>query len=153
MLGFLKMTLQVFLDPPKRFIPDITIVGCYCQWEDKFLLLKRHPQCFSGKTWCLPGGKLEEGESRLEGARRELHEEAGIELVPKDLSHFLTFYLDRGDLKYDFAVYHCSFKEKPELHLHLNEHTEGKWVTHTEAKSLPLIEGGEQVLDTCAQNL
>ena len=145
------MTLQIFLEAPKGFISDLAVVGCYCQYQDTFLLLKRHPKCFSGKKWCLPGGKLNEGEARIEGARRELHEEAGVALVPKDLSHFLTFYLDRGDLKYDFTVYHCIFEKRPQLQIHLQEHTEGRWVTHEDATTLPLIAGGNTVLDYCLQ--
>ena len=145
------MGIQVFLSSPKGFVSDLTVVGCYCQFQDTFLLLKRHPKCFSGEKWCLPGGKLEEGESRIEGARRELHEEVGIDLVPQNLSHFLTFYLDRGDLQYDFTVYHCSFNEKPPLEIHLIEHTEARWVTHDEVSKLPLIHGGDKVLDYCLQ--
>lgn len=146
------MDTHVFLDIPQGFIPDINIVGCLCLWGEKFLLLKRSPECISGGKWCLPGGKREEGESRLEGARRELHEEAGIDVIPKNLSHFLTFYIERGDLKYDFVVYRCTFDQKPPFHLN-REHSEGRWVTFEEALSLPLIHGGQQILDTCARNL
>src|SRR5205085_762585 len=39
--------------------------------------LRRH----SGQ-WALPGGRLEAGESALEAARREIHEEIGLELPP-----------------------------------------------------------------------
>lgn len=145
------MALQVFLEAPEGFISDLTVVGCYCQYQNTLLLLKRHPKCFSGEKWCLPGGKLNEGEARIEGARRELHEEAGVALVPKDLSHFLTFYFDRGDLKYDFTVYHCTFEKRPTLQIHLKEHTEGRWVTHKEATTFPLIAGGREVLDYCLQ--
>lgn len=143
--------MEIYLKAPKGFIPDLTVVGCYCQYQDTFLLLKRHPKCSGGGKWCLPGGKLEAGESRLEGAKRELHEEAGIELIPADLSHFITFYLDKGDHKYDFAVYACHFKERPPLKIHLREHTEGRWVTHDEAQELPLIPGGPQILRACLQ--
>lgn len=145
------MSPRIFLEAPKGFIADFTAVGCYCQYQNTFLLLKRHPKCFSGEKWCLPGGKLNDGEARIEGARRELHEEVRIAVLPKDLSHFLTFYFERRDLKYDFTVYYCTLERKPTLQIHLKEHTEGRWVTHEEARALPLIAGGSEVLDYCLQ--
>jgi len=73
----------------------------------KILLGKRHPDpnkadsAFrSAGEWCLPGGKLEWGESFEEGAIREVKEETGIEISdPKVISvhnflnehaHFMT---------------------------------------------------------------
>lgn len=38
---------------------------------------------FSGK-WGLPGGKLDEGESQLQGAIREAHEETGLVIDPSN---------------------------------------------------------------------
>jgi 8-oxo-dGTP diphosphatase len=44
--------------------------------EDKVLLLKMHN---SGKSfWLTPGGKIEDGETPLQAAQRELFEETGI---------------------------------------------------------------------------
>lgn len=37
--------------------------------------------------WTEPGGHLEAGETPLQGAIREVREEAGIKFVPKDLSY------------------------------------------------------------------
>lgn len=82
---------------------------------------------------------------------REFHEEVGMTLVPKDLSHLITFYLDRGDLQYDFTVYHYNFDKEPTLNLRLEEHTEARWVTHEEMHLLPLIHGGSEILSTCLQ--
>lgn len=48
---------------------------------DKMLWQRRKD---SGK-WCLPGGKFEEGEEPLDAAVRELFEETGIEVGPKDM--------------------------------------------------------------------
>jgi 8-oxo-dGTP diphosphatase len=56
--------------------------------EGKVLLGKRHDDpakassALHGEgTWTMPGGKLHYGESFLDGARRELREETGMELV------------------------------------------------------------------------
>ncbi|MCB1085040.1 MAG: NUDIX hydrolase [Chlamydiia bacterium] len=143
------MSLTIYDHPPAAFVPELTIVGCYCLFEGKFLIVKRAPECISGETWCLPGGKLEEGESRIEGAQRELHEEVGVELLPKNLSHLITLYLAFPNFCYDFSIYHCTFPKKPLLHIDPREHTEARWVTHEEAKDLPLIHGGETILDYC----
>ncbi|WNV86645.1 NUDIX hydrolase [Umezawaea sp. Da 62-37] len=37
---------------------------------------------YGAKTWEIPGGALEEGESPLAGARREVREELGLDLQP-----------------------------------------------------------------------
>lgn len=145
------MEIKIFLEPPRGFISNLAVVGCYCLFKKTFLLLKRHPNCLAGGMWCLPGGKLEQGESHIEGAKRELHEESGIKLVEQNLSLLSTFYLDKGDLQYDFTIYCCNFQVKPELIVHQKEHTEGKWVTHEEAMTLPLIHGGSQILEYCLQ--
>jgi 8-oxo-dGTP pyrophosphatase MutT (NUDIX family) len=46
--------------------------------------------------WALPGGRLEPGESPLDGARRELHEELGLELGPDALLGTLDDYATRS---------------------------------------------------------
>ena len=39
------------------------------------------------KNWCTPGGKVEVGETAVEGAIREVKEEVGISLKPSDLEY------------------------------------------------------------------
>lgn len=145
------MALKIYEEAPEGFTPKITVVGCYCLYQDQILLLKRSRESYAGEKWCLPGGKREEGESRLEGAKRELHEECGIDLLPKNLSHLITLYLAFPTYQYDFSIYHCSFKTKPILSLDLREHTEYQWLSHKEALNLPLIHGGKKILEYCLQ--
>jgi 8-oxo-dGTP pyrophosphatase MutT (NUDIX family) len=145
------MTLCIYEKAPRGFIPKITVVGCYCLCQNQILLLKRSPDAYAGETWCLPGGKREEGESRLEGAKREFHEECGIDLCPQNLSHLITLYLAFPTYQYDFSIYYCFFQEMPMLHLDQREHTEYKWIIHEEALKLPLIHGGEKILEYCLQ--
>jgi 8-oxo-dGTP diphosphatase len=62
--------------------------------DGRVLLARRAVPVFHG-YWDLPGGFLDEGEHPLDGLRRELREETGLEVEP---SEFLGIWIDRyGD--------------------------------------------------------
>jgi 8-oxo-dGTP pyrophosphatase MutT (NUDIX family) len=46
--------------------------------------------------WALPGGRCDEGETQIESALRELHEELGLELGPGDVLGLLDDYSTRS---------------------------------------------------------
>jgi 8-oxo-dGTP diphosphatase len=72
-------------------------------WPDVLVLKKARPEWQAG--WLnLPGGKIEEGETPREAAKRELKEETGIDtLFPKILGRVL------GD-DYEMFVLDCPFE-------------------------------------------
>jgi NAD+ diphosphatase len=57
----------------------------------RVLLARRAAEPFRGR-WDIPGGFLEEGEHPLDGLRRELREETGLEVEPLE---FLGAWMDR----------------------------------------------------------
>ncbi len=59
--------------------------------DGRCLILQRRPGSLGGLLWCLPGGKVDYGQTLLEAASRELREETGL-ACPDDL-RFL-FYQD-----------------------------------------------------------
>jgi 8-oxo-dGTP diphosphatase len=61
--------------------------------EGRVLLARRKSEPDAGR-WDLPGGFLEEGEHPLEGLRRELHEETGVDVEPEE---FVGVYMDTYD--------------------------------------------------------
>lgn len=63
-----------------------------CVDERGRVLLARRAHDPRRDLWDLPGGFLEEGEHPLEGLRRELREETGLEVEPRD---FLGVFMDR----------------------------------------------------------
>jgi ADP-ribose pyrophosphatase YjhB (NUDIX family) len=66
--------------------------GALCEDEDgRLLLVRRAHEPFKGR-WDIPGGFLDEGEHPLDGLRRELQEETGLEVEPRD---FVGVWMDR----------------------------------------------------------
>jgi len=66
--------------------------GALCEdGEGRVLLARRAHEPFLGR-WDIPGGFLEEGEDPLDGMRRELREETGLEVEPLD---YLGAWMDR----------------------------------------------------------
>jgi len=65
--------------------------GALVERGGRVLLVRRAVEPFKGR-WDIPGGFLDEGEHPLEGLRRELREETGLEVEPVE---FLGVWLDR----------------------------------------------------------
>jgi len=64
------------------------IAGCIAEWQDRILLCKRAIEPRHG-LWTLPAGFMENGETCVEGAARETHEEANAQL--SDITLFCMF--------------------------------------------------------------
>ncbi|MFL6622463.1 MAG: Nudix family hydrolase [Sulfurifustis sp.] len=62
---------------PRR---NIHVVAGLLIENGRVCITRRHADAHQGGKWEFPGGKLEPGEARLAGLRRELHEELGIEV-------------------------------------------------------------------------
>lgn len=56
------------------------IVGCVAEWQGQILLCRRAIEPRLG-YWTLPAGFMENGETTIDAARRETHEEAGAEVA------------------------------------------------------------------------
>lgn len=73
------------------------VAGCLPIWKDKVLLCRRAIEPEYGK-WNVPSGYLENGESVLDGALREVREEANAEV---EVDYLITLYnIERIDQVY-----------------------------------------------------
>ena len=80
---------------------NISIV--YNKEEDKILMCYRSKEPYKGK-YNLVGGKLEDGETELEGAYRELYEETGITKNDIKLTHLMNFQYKLDDIELEVFV-------------------------------------------------
>lgn len=138
---------SAFTNPPEDFNPGLHAAGCFCEWENKILILQRSPQKFQGNTWGIPGGKMEKNETPRVCAIREIQEEVGLNIDADDLEMIGSIYCRLPDLDYIFYIFRKRFLTLPEIKLAIEEHTKGEWFTVEEGLKLPLICGGEAAIN------
>ena len=140
---------EIYVHKPIHADFSLAVAGAVIMHDNRFLLLKRHPEKSFGDHWNLPAGKVEEGEDPQSGAQREIYEETGIFLTLENLELIQVFYMQRGSLQFQFHVFKARLESMPNINLKLDENTEALWVNQEEANQLRLISGGSEIIDVC----
>ena len=117
---------------------------CYAENNGRWLMMHRIRKAVdenAGK-WIGLGGHLQEDETPEECIRREVREEAGLELQDLRLRGILTFILPDWGNELTF-LYTAKAEDKP-----LPECSEGvlRWVPVSQVEALPLWEGDRAFL-------
>lgn len=129
----------------QKVIPAVLL---YAFHENKVLMLHRNlkDQDFHQGKWNGLGGKLEKGETALECAVREFHEESGCKTKPEQwkwMGHleFPDFKAHKNE-DWSVTVYRCEL-ESVQLETILKTNGEGTlhWIPSPELLSLNLWEG------------
>lgn len=112
-------------------VHPIRVIAAVIKRDDRLLVCQRPPHKRHGGLWEFPGGKQETGESDLDTARRELHEELGVEVRAIGAEDFAI-----GDAGSPFliAFVPTEIVGRPTCH----EHTALAWATLEELRALPL---------------
>lgn len=71
---------MIFQEAPIDFNKEIDVVGCYVQYDGKFVLLHRQPHKTNGNRLGLPAGKVDPGETVHRAMSREIKEETGLDI-------------------------------------------------------------------------
>lgn len=134
-------------EKPENFNKRLDVVGCFVEYDDKFLILHRHPHKASGDTWGLPAGKKEKDESIEQALLREVAEETGIKLEQSKLKHIDSLYVRDGDFDVEWHQFSVKLTSEPAVKLSPSEHSEYRWVSPEEALQLPLIHDFPECID------
>lgn len=118
------------------------VVKCIIKYGDKYLILRRATNTPGEGSWDLPGGHLEEGETPLEGIKREVFEETSLRLKNIKSKKMVTVKDEQGDTRTQIytadavndAVYLSPSDENRQKFAYWNkpqpEHSEFKWVKY-----------------------
>jgi 8-oxo-dGTP diphosphatase len=109
----------------------VLVIAAVIRRGDRVLLCKRPAHKRHGGLWEFPGGKLEEGESLLRAAQRELVEELGLQAT--SVGHLLFECQDPGSAFVIQFVEVVAVGEPNAL-----EHDEVRWISIDQAAGLPL---------------
>src|SRR3989344_2824151 len=138
---------MIYRKIPDHFEPRFEVVSCFIEHDGEFLLLHRNENKSEGNKWGVPGGKIEQGESREAALVREIEEEIGSILSPEDVEHFDTVYVRYPEYDFFYHMFHAQLKQKPQIILNAKEHKNFRWATPFQALKLPLV----QDEDTCVR--
>ena len=88
-------------------------------------------------TWMLPGGGQHGREDPLAGAIREVREELGLQLTPKDFVKVGQFAARDDGFNFSYDLYFVDLPTKPELQLQSVEILEARWFRRAGATPIP----------------
>lgn len=113
------------------------VVGCFLEYDGKFVLVHRLPHKPDGNTWGLPSGKVEANESDLNALHRELYEETGYQAKDSEVELLgeYDFTSPRGDT-FTYITYRVKLNNFHEITVEEAAHSEYKWVSAEEADAM-----------------
>jgi len=131
---------MVYEEKPIDFIPDMEVVGCLVECDNKILLLLRQDNKREGNKWGLPGGKIEKMDDYIEEAIiREIREETGLIINKSELTFHKKFFITHLSFSFFYHYFNLKFKKIPNIIISENEHKEFAWMTKEEALNKQLV--------------
>ncbi len=134
--------------------PPIQVVTCFLQKQDKILALQRAKKDIQHNLWGIPGGKLNNGEDPIQGLIREIEEETGSKLDPRNFQLLGTAHSQTPcDGAYGLYLYHVLVPENFSVHVDPIEHYAYRWVTLSEFESMELLTAQGEALKLVKEQL
>lgn len=110
---------------------QIVTAGFIQKKNGEFLIVKRAvDDDFQANFWEIPGGKLDLGEDILEGLKREVNEESGLDItVVYPLYTYKYTHPDNAEKEYLEIQFYCRLVNEEQQVTLSNEHAAYEWIT------------------------
>ncbi len=138
--------IDIFNTPPDDFDPQVEVGANYLLCQGEILLLKRALGKPEEALWGVPAGKIDQGETALQGAMRELTEETGITLPASQFTEKGRLFVRKDSVDYIYHMYVVHLDQKPDVKI-TDEHLEYQWIAPADACTLPLMSGADTALE------
>ena len=97
--------------------------------------------------WELPGGRLHKDEQPLDGLRRELIEELGLEVEPGDVAYTFVFVSESSGMAHFVVVYACQSRTAiDDMKIDPKEVGGVRWVGLDDFETLSMRDGYKEAL-------
>jgi len=139
-------TIQVWETLPADFDTSRQVSACYIEINGKMLVMERASISPEGKTWGVPAGKIEAGESPVQAALRELFEETAITISLSQINEIGKLHIRKHSIDYVYHMFQVHLESLPNIHLS-EEHTKYIWASIPDIRQLPLVGGATESLN------
>ena len=123
-------------------------VGAIITDGDRVLLVRRGREPSMG-LWSIPGGMLELGESLVQGIRREVREEVGLEVRVLEIVEVLdrVIYDDDGKIEYHYVLVDYVCKPLSGTLRVADDADAAEWVNRRDVSSYEITKGTPAVIE------
>jgi 8-oxo-dGTP pyrophosphatase MutT (NUDIX family) len=131
---------MIYLERPKLFSPVFEAVSCFFEVDGHILLLLRnHVKRIEPSKWGVPAGAMEKGEGRRQAMARELFEETGQHVHPRDFEVLPTVYVKYPNDDFLYHMYRLRLSRRPHIALS-SEHQAFVWANPLTALYMDLMQ-------------
>lgn len=130
----------------KKQSPVPVVIGVIKK-KGKFLLTKRQSPKKEWNKWQFPGGGLEFGERLIEGLKREVREEVGIDIKIKQFLPVIEIVRQKDSFHGIFFVFLCQMvNEKDRIKIN-HEASDYAWLSKEEILKLDTLLGTKEIIE------